>query len=614
MVLRVPLLSASCGRQSSKMNPTLPKNNSSLFASGYDPTKRTTPGQTLFNIAPSQNGQSPLNETMAHPVLATSTNQSVGTSTMGGPVNFNYPSANNTTSNKVSSTTLSNSNKIDQVNQNQQTLDQVSQKGISTDPNGNAMNANGTQAKVATGTMQNADGSTTTTYSDGTTSQTAPNNSGQPNPTGDQQGYTSANTSVEDTATKNIIDHLIAMSDANTASTIQSIQGQYAIREQQQSILNQASQKATNNALLMGGVTGQGSSAQFAPISSQGIVQAQESYGIQQLAALDAQENSDISAARQAGFNNDFQLQSKILDNINQTRTAKVNLASKINDSVIAQNQKIADQILQANTDNAISDVYSQGIKDAPSIMAKLKEQGISVTSDQVANALKNTGIDDINKIAAEASGNGAPLSVLNAIANAKTAQEAIAAAGKWSRDPLDVALKQAQIANVYSEINQRNYSSNENGTLNGKPQTATQSTAQSYANRMAQANATLDTLGGQFTGKLSQIGVVPNFLRSSDRQVFDQAKTNFVTAVLRRESGAAISNSEFDTADKQYFPQPGDDPAVVAAKTATRNTAINNFYREANLPRPTLPGDIIQSKGKNYQVGEDGVTLTEVK
>jgi len=38
---------------------------------------------------------------------------------------------------------------------------------------------------------------------------------------------------------------------------------------------------------------------------------------------------------------------------------------------------------------------------------------------------------------------------------------------------------------------------------------------------------------------------------------VFEQAKKNFVNAVLRLESGAVISPSEFTNADKQYFPQP---------------------------------------------------------
>jgi hypothetical protein len=35
------------------------------------------------------------------------------------------------------------------------------------------------------------------------------------------------------------------------------------------------------------------------------------------------------------------------------------------------------------------------------------------------------------------------------------------------------------------------------------------------------------------------------------------QAEQNFINAILRKESGAAISPSEYKNAEKQYFPQP---------------------------------------------------------
>tara|TARA_R110000851_G_scaffold96172_1_gene208666 strand:- start:6283 stop:6534 length:252 start_codon:yes stop_codon:yes gene_type:complete len=48
-----------------------------------------------------------------------------------------------------------------------------------------------------------------------------------------------------------------------------------------------------------------------------------------------------------------------------------------------------------------------------------------------------------------------------------------------------------------------------------------------------------------------------PNFLKTADRKQFEQAQRNFVNAVLRQESGAAIADSEFASAAKQYFPAP---------------------------------------------------------
>lgn len=150
--------------------------------------------------------------------------------------------------------------------------------------------------------------------------------------------------------------------------------------------------------------------------------------------------------------------------------------------------------------------------------------------------------------------------------------------------------------------------------TATGKPQTATQASANTYADRMSQAETTLATLGGNFTGGLSFGGSLPNILQSGDRQAYEQAKRNFITAILRRESGAAISPTEFDTAEKQYFPVAGDKPNVVKQKEDSRNLVINSFYREAGVNRPVLPGSIIESDGKRYKVGMDGQTLEEIK
>ena len=65
------------------------------------------------------------------------------------------------------------------------------------------------------------------------------------------------------------------------------------------------------------------------------------------------------------------------------------------------------------------------------------------------------------------------------------------------------------------------------------------------------------------------------NYAISQDAQKFKQAKRDFVNAILRRESGAVISDSEFANADQQYFPQPGDGPDVIAQKRANRENAL---------------------------------------
>lgn len=58
--------------------------------------------------------------------------------------------------------------------------------------------------------------------------------------------------------------------------------------------------------------------------------------------------------------------------------------------------------------------------------------------------------------------------------------------------------------------------------------------------------------------------------------QIFDDARRDFVNAVLRRESGAAIAPSEFESAERQYFPVFGDSQAAIEQKRIRRKTATD--------------------------------------
>ncbi|CAB5222654.1 hypothetical protein UFOVP378_19 [uncultured Caudovirales phage] len=64
----------------------------------------------------------------------------------------------------------------------------------------------------------------------------------------------------------------------------------------------------------------------------------------------------------------------------------------------------------------------------------------------------------------------------------------------------------------------------------------------------------------------------------SPEQQKVIQARTNFITAILRKESGASISPTEFATAEKNYFPAPGDPEEVVRQKQASREAAIKGM------------------------------------
>jgi hypothetical protein len=132
------------------------------------------------------------------------------------------------------------------------------------------------------------------------------------------------------------------------------------------------------------------------------------------------------------------------------------------------------------------------------------------------------------------------------------------------------------------------------------KPQTADQLKAEGFANRLQDANTVisqLETTGAKLIGTISGNSFFPNALKSSERQQLEQAERNFVNSVLRRESGAAISPSEFDNATKQYFPQPGDNDEVVKQKSQNRLRAISNFQTESGKENVSLE-DLAQKNG----------------
>ena len=70
----------------------------------------------------------------------------------------------------------------------------------------------------------------------------------------------------------------------------------------------------------------------------------------------------------------------------------------------------------------------------------------------------------------------------------------------------------------------------------------------------------------------------IRGFSLTDKGQQYLAAKSNFITAVLRKESGAALLPSEFETEDIKYFPQPGDSDATIEQKRIARNTALESM------------------------------------
>jgi len=84
-------------------------------------------------------------------------------------------------------------------------------------------------------------------------------------------------------------------------------------------------------------------------------------------------------------------------------------------------------------------------------------------------------------------------------------------------------------------------------------------------------------------------LGTVLNWTQSEAQQQVEQAERDFMNAVLRQESGAAIGVNEFDNGRKQYFPQPGDKPEQLEQKRRNREAAIRGFEITAGAGAPAM-------------------------
>jgi len=119
------------------------------------------------------------------------------------------------------------------------------------------------------------------------------------------------------------------------------------------------------------------------------------------------------------------------------------------------------------------------------------------------------------------------------------------------------------------------------------------------WLKRTTQATVGLVPFAGD---KLSDVaGSALNWTQSAPQQQVEQAKEDFINALMRRESGAVIGRDEFTNADKQYFPQVGDSDAKIAQKARNRQTAIDGIMAEVPRSRNSAPVAPPAKPGSGY-------------
>lgn len=196
----------------------------------------------------------------------------------------------------------------------------------------------------------------------------------------------------------------------------------------------------------------------------------------------------------------------------------------------------------------------------------------------------------DIRNFANDVSRQGADAVTLRNIQNASSIEEAqqiAASAGVFAEDETSKTPR-TQIAEVGGnkvliDLNTgdiiKDFGSADAGDGEPDPDdfSSSQFQAATFAKRIEQSEEVLSGGRGLF------IPFLPQFLKSGDRERFEQATENFINALLRRESGAAIADSEFASARKQYIPRKTDTQATLEQKARNRRIVLEGLSAEGS-------------------------------
>lgn len=138
-----------------------------------------------------------------------------------------------------------------------------------------------------------------------------------------------------------------------------------------------------------------------------------------------------------------------------------------------------------------------------------------------------------------------------------------------------------------------------------GKPATGQQRKALSFFNRGKEAEEIASSLEQGETISPARIKYTPefaNFLQSSPNQAYIQAQRAFTEARLRKESGAAVPESEYEKDALTYFAQPGDTKETIAQKRAARNAVLAGIAFESGDALKEFYGDEAEGMVERYK------------
>jgi hypothetical protein len=167
------------------------------------------------------------------------------------------------------------------------------------------------------------------------------------------------------------------------------------------------------------------------------------------------------------------------------------------------------------------------------------------------------------------------------------------------------------------------NYNQNIDDVTSGKTPTEGQYLSAAFANRLENSGKEIERLQDSIKGmgylEFKKQEALPSKFQSDTFRQYHQAVTDFITAKLRKESGAQIAANEFADAYKVYIPQPGDDSKTLEQKAKARQQASKDMASSAGnayqLPSSSqgMNNGSVQMKspdGQAFEVPVDKVEL----
>lgn len=139
------------------------------------------------------------------------------------------------------------------------------------------------------------------------------------------------------------------------------------------------------------------------------------------------------------------------------------------------------------------------------------------------------------------------------------------------------------------------------------------------YFERGLNANRVLDnpkmaTALGQYSDTFAgKFGAVGRNFQDAEYQVAKRAADEFLAAILRKDTGAAITSQEFELYAPMYLPMPGDKPELLEEKRIARGIALRALERSLGSARgyaDDIKSEQQQSQTPAPMAGDDPLGL----